>query len=315
MTGYIIYSRSAINDFCVQWKFKPIVRQLLKEMVYAANFKEMMFEDKVIKRGQLVSSVKSISELLGRTEQEIKTAIKQLTTNKQLTAYSTNRYTLYTLCNYEEFVLSDKGKKQVANKQLTNGSLVEQQQVNNTNNTNNKINNNNYVCVDKKLTENVNSSEVEPGLISEKLMPDGSYTLASKTVMSEFYSVIGLDKLNLTKRERQENINAVTSRLRTIVKAGRKIDMAIVTCCQVIRAAAYAKSNHGASVTPESLFATNAKFSLFSKYSAKLTNNSFVKPFDRDYKKPEVIKPRFPSCSKCNMQRSDVKKGVCGSCR
>ena len=311
-TAYIIYNRKAIDEFCAQWKFKPILRQLLKELIYKANFEEKPFEGKTIKRGQLVSSTRSLSDLLGRSEQEIKTAAKQLTTNKQLTTQTTNKYTLYTLCNYEEFVLSDEHKEGEGNNQLTNNHSGQQQQVNNKNNK--IINNITCVRVDADIPE-PEPEDILPEPPRDELRPDGNYTVPSKIVMQKFYEATGIDPGMLSKRETYENLNAVTSRLRTITKSGKSVHYASDFCVEVISAAKYAKEQHGASVTAVDLFATNAKFSQFSKYAAKIDGGKFKPPSKFGEKKQTPVKPRFPSCRVCRLQRSDIENELCGSCR
>lgn len=72
-------------------------------MLLKANWREGVFEGKVIPRGSFVTSVKTLAAELGLTEDEIRTAIKHLVSTKEITKQTTNKYTVISMVNYDMY--------------------------------------------------------------------------------------------------------------------------------------------------------------------------------------------------------------------
>lgn len=70
-------------------------------MLLKANWKEGKFEGKVIPRGSFVSSIKKLAEETKLTNDEVRTALNNLLKTKEITKQSTNKFTLFTVVNYE----------------------------------------------------------------------------------------------------------------------------------------------------------------------------------------------------------------------
>lgn len=75
--------------------------RLFIHMILRANWKEGNFRGKVIPRGSFVSSIGKLSEETGLTQDEVRTAVKHLICTKEITKQSTNKFTVFTLNNYE----------------------------------------------------------------------------------------------------------------------------------------------------------------------------------------------------------------------
>lgn len=82
------------------WYRNPNTCRLFIHMLLKANWKDGKFEGKVIERGSFVSSTRRLSEELDMTIDEIRTAIKHLEDEKVITKQTTNKYTVFTVKNY-----------------------------------------------------------------------------------------------------------------------------------------------------------------------------------------------------------------------
>ena len=92
------------------------------------NLEDKRYCGKEIKAGQFVSSITRISAETGLTESQVRTALKKLKDTGYISTKSTNKYTIYTVIGYQEYI--DCG--QVAettteeNKVVENGTKMEQ---------------------------------------------------------------------------------------------------------------------------------------------------------------------------------------------
>lgn len=77
--------------------------RLFIHMILKANWKEGNFRGKIIPRGSFVSSIGKLSEETGLTQDEVRTAVKHLISTKEITKQSTNKYTVFTVNNYESY--------------------------------------------------------------------------------------------------------------------------------------------------------------------------------------------------------------------
>ena len=126
---------------------------------------------------------------------------------------------------------------------------------------------------------------INKDFLSEKTddPPSAGFTQQSKSIALDFYEMMGINQNDLAKRERRRDFEAIGSRLKTMVGSGRPIDEAKLCCIEIVKAAQYAKQEHNASITVQSLFAVNEKYSVFSKYAAKLIDGKFNKPEEQPH--------------------------------
>lgn len=69
-------------------------------MLLKANWKDGKFKGAEIPRGSFVASIASIAQGTGLTVDEVRTSIKHLIASKSITKQSTNKYTVFTVLNY-----------------------------------------------------------------------------------------------------------------------------------------------------------------------------------------------------------------------
>lgn len=120
-----------------QWYKNQNVKILFLHLLLKANYKDNLWQDIVIKRGQLITSIKNLAKETGLTEQQTKTALSKLKSTNEITIKTTNKYSIVTIVKYN---LYQNNNKEITNK-LTSKTTNEQQTNNKQITTNNNINN------------------------------------------------------------------------------------------------------------------------------------------------------------------------------
>ena len=111
-----------------EWYENTSVFRLFYHCLLHTNLEDKRYCGKEIKAGQFVSSITRISAETGLTESQVRTALKKLKDTGYISTKSTNKYTIYTVIGYQEYI--DCG--QVAettteeNKVVENGTKMEQ---------------------------------------------------------------------------------------------------------------------------------------------------------------------------------------------
>jgi hypothetical protein len=88
-----------------------------------ANIKDQPFENITVKRGQVITSLASLSSQTGLTMNQVRTALQHLISTKEITSKTTTKYTIITIKNYDEYQKVTKeitNEPQTDNKQITN---------------------------------------------------------------------------------------------------------------------------------------------------------------------------------------------------
>lgn len=99
-----------INRSILEWEWYKNINtcRLFLHMLLKANWKNWRFEGKEIKRGSFVSSIKNLALETELTEREVRTGITHLKKTGELTSKSTNKYTIFTVVNYNLYQAKDK---------------------------------------------------------------------------------------------------------------------------------------------------------------------------------------------------------------
>jgi len=95
---------------------------LFIHLLLCANYEPGNFLGKVIKRGQLATSLRTLSLATGLTEKEIRTRLKNFQKTGEILTESGKQFTLITICKYDSYNPPYKTEgKQRANKGQTKG--------------------------------------------------------------------------------------------------------------------------------------------------------------------------------------------------
>lgn len=136
MVGFVLLHRDIMN-----WEYyqSPGVSRLYFHLILKVNFIEKKWQGIIIKRGQLVTSINSLSAELKLSNQQIRTALEKLVEGNYIKKSITNKYTLITLVNYDKYQSSNKS----INKRNNNPVTTQQHSNNNPTTTTKQSNNNN----------------------------------------------------------------------------------------------------------------------------------------------------------------------------
>lgn len=203
MCGWIKIDRSLLDW---EWFGNAEMIQLLVYLIFKANIEDKKWQGIIVKRGQLVTSVATISADLGLTSQKVRTCLDRLRQSETISIKTTNRFSLITICNYVRYQGFSDLAQQTNNKQITNKQQTNNKQITTTKEYNNIniINNNddNNACV--RACEEEFSTELKQDQMWLEVMAK-NYGLASTQAVAEW-----LDKFN-TNNECRDNTHSSLS--------------------------------------------------------------------------------------------------------
>ena len=122
-SGYIKLDRNILK-----WRWWDNHNTLIVflTLLLRANYKEMPFENRIIHRGQLVTSLPSLARQCRLSTQSIRTALLHLTSTGEITNESLTKYRIITIVNYDKY--QDITDKSTDNQQTTNRQSTDNQQ-------------------------------------------------------------------------------------------------------------------------------------------------------------------------------------------
>lgn len=100
MQGWIKLHRKLLDW---EWYSKPVVKSVFIHSLLRANHKDGKWRGKDVNRGSYISSVDKLTDELGHTRQEIRTALKHLKSTNELTTLSGSQHTVFTVINYDSY--------------------------------------------------------------------------------------------------------------------------------------------------------------------------------------------------------------------
>lgn len=95
--------------------------RLFIHMLLKANWQEGKFRGTTVPRGSFVSSISKLAEETGLTNDEVRTAISHLISTNEITKQSTNKYTVFTVVNYN---LYQDATEQQAKQDTSNAQTI-----------------------------------------------------------------------------------------------------------------------------------------------------------------------------------------------
>lgn len=182
MEGYIKLYKKLANW---QWYKDGNTLRLFIDLLLDANYEDSKVGLQVIKRGQCLTSLKRIHENTGLTYREIRTSLDKLQKSEEIDKQTTNKYSIITINNYNEYQNIDK---QTTNKRQTNDNIKEYKEY--------KEINNNKESISKDIPKKVETKYFE--------------SLKVNTLFNEFLEL--RKKIKAVNSERA--INALLSKLK-----------------------------------------------------------------------------------------------------
>ena len=92
-----------------EWWSDQKTTRLWITILLLANFEDKKWHGIDVKRGQLITSVDSLSKKSGLSVRSVRTALEHLISTNEITCEPTNRYTLITVEKYDKYQLTTKG--------------------------------------------------------------------------------------------------------------------------------------------------------------------------------------------------------------
>lgn len=85
------------------WYQNYVVKDLFIHLLISANFKETKWQGEILKPGQLITSYKNLAKELDFSVHQIRNALDKLKSTGEITSKSTNKFTIITLVNWEDY--------------------------------------------------------------------------------------------------------------------------------------------------------------------------------------------------------------------
>ena len=130
LNGYITLFRKLIRW---GWYRDSVVKDLFLHCLICASYKDFEWMGMELKAGQFITGRKKLAEELGFSEQQIRTAISKLESTGEISVFSTNKYSIITVTNWENY----QGE---SNEQPTENAVFCEQIVNEEKNLKNSTN-------------------------------------------------------------------------------------------------------------------------------------------------------------------------------
>lgn len=108
-----------------------------------ANHEDNFWQGNLVKRGQYLTGINSLSNKTKISIQTLRTCLKRLEKTREINIQSTNKFSIITICNYDSYQNDKNTTNKQANKQLTNNQQATNKQLTTNKNDNNEKNENN----------------------------------------------------------------------------------------------------------------------------------------------------------------------------
>lgn len=136
-----------------EWYSDLNTKALFLHLLLTANHKDKKWKGIDIKKGQVLSGLKSLNVGTGLSESKLRTSLKKLKSTGEITIQSTNLYSIITVCNYCEYHDYDSSDNKQSNSPddipVTNESQANHNQVTTTKKVNHYKNEKEELLFDK----------------------------------------------------------------------------------------------------------------------------------------------------------------------
>ena len=119
MCGFIKIDRKILEW---EWYKDEHTKNFFFHCLFKANWKEGIFKGMTIERGQFVASLPVLSDELSLTVNEIRTAIKHLKSTGEITVKVNQKFSVFTVVNYDLYQCESQAESQTNHRQITDKS-------------------------------------------------------------------------------------------------------------------------------------------------------------------------------------------------
>ena len=107
--GFLKLHRSLLDW---EWYTNPNAMRVFIHFLLTANYEDKEWKGIIIKRGQLVCSIRKLAQELEISEKNVRTALKNLQSTNDITIATSAKYTLVEVTNYDFYQENKKSGTQ-----------------------------------------------------------------------------------------------------------------------------------------------------------------------------------------------------------
>jgi biotin operon repressor len=109
-----------------EWYDDINTKVLFIHLLLTVNFEDKKWRGQAVKRGERITSLAHLAEETGLSVQQVRTSIKKLKSTCEVTSRATSRFTLISICKYNEYqdVPTSQATSQPTNEQQTDNKRV-----------------------------------------------------------------------------------------------------------------------------------------------------------------------------------------------
>lgn len=207
--GFVKLYRSMLTW---EWYDDINVKILFLHLILTANYEDKKWRGKVIKRGQRVVSVKKLSEELGITVRQVRTAIEKLVMTNELTNSKFAECNVLTLVNYDKYQSMTNemtNVRQTSDKRLTNRGQTSDKSMTTTKEYKEREEYKEYKEIKKGKGNCSPFSQIKNEKLKQVLLEFKDMRKVMKKPMTEKAEQLLLDKLNNLSKDEAEQIKIV----------------------------------------------------------------------------------------------------------
>ena len=105
LNGYIKLYRKLIKW---GWYQDSVVKDLFLHFLLTASFKDFEWMGRHLRAGQLITNRKRLADELNFSERQIRTAMEKLKSTGEVTYETTNKFTIVTVLNWEDYQINEE---------------------------------------------------------------------------------------------------------------------------------------------------------------------------------------------------------------
>ena len=125
MAGYIkLYRKFAEWE----WYQDANVTRVFLHLLLSANYEDRRWRGKLIQRGQIVTCLEHLAERLLLSVHQVRTALEKLESTGEIGKQTTNKYTLITICKFDDYQNAEDTECQTDDKQTANECQTDDKQ-------------------------------------------------------------------------------------------------------------------------------------------------------------------------------------------
>ena len=112
-----------------EWYTESYMVHLFIHLLISAYYEDTKYKGINYKRGQVSIGRKKLSIVTGISEQKIRTGLGRLKESGEITTTSTSKFTIVTICNYDQYQCDQQVKQPTDNQQITSKQPTDNQQI------------------------------------------------------------------------------------------------------------------------------------------------------------------------------------------